>query len=90
MKAKQSSRNRRAQIRRALAEDVEPMSEAAVVASGDVWRLGDHVLACADSQDAEFLGRLMGEHKAAVVFTDPPYNVKIRGNVSGLGEDSSS
>lgn len=67
----------------ALAEDVEPMGEAAVVARGDVWRLGDHVLACADSQDAEFLCRLMGERKAAVVFTDPPYNVKIRGHVSG-------
>jgi DNA modification methylase len=28
---------------------------------------------------------LMGQEHAAIVFTDPPYNVEIDGNVSGLG-----
>jgi DNA modification methylase len=28
---------------------------------------------------------LMLDQKAAMVFTDPPYNVRIEGNVSGLG-----
>ena len=28
---------------------------------------------------------LMGEERAAMVFTDPPYNVPIHGHVSGLG-----
>jgi DNA modification methylase len=73
-------------VEEALAEDLEPASEAKVVARGDVWLLRDHVIACGDSQDAELLRRLMGERKAAVVFTDPPYNVKIRGFVSGLGK----
>jgi len=27
----------------------------------------------------------MDDEKAEFVFTDPPYNVKIDGNVSGLG-----
>lgn len=30
-------------------------------------------------------GELMGEGRAAMVFTDPPYNVPIDGNVGGLG-----
>jgi DNA modification methylase len=73
-------------VEEVLAEDVEPMGEAKVVARGDVWRLGDHVIACGESQDAELLRRLMGERNAAVVFTDPPYNLKIRGHVSGKGK----
>ena len=28
----------------------------------------------------------MDSEKAEMVFTDPPYNVKIPGNVSGLGK----
>jgi hypothetical protein len=28
----------------------------------------------------------MGEDRAGVVFTDPPYNVPIEGHVSGLGK----
>jgi DNA modification methylase len=73
-------------VEEVLAEDVEPMSEAKVVARGDVWRLGNHVIACGDSQDTELMCRLMGERRAAVVFADPPYNVKIKGFVSGLGK----
>jgi ParB-like chromosome segregation protein Spo0J len=73
-------------VEEVLVEDVEPMGEAKVVARGDVWRLGSHVIACGDSQDPELLCRLMGERRAAVVFADPPYNVKIGGHVSGLGK----
>jgi DNA modification methylase len=73
-------------VEEVLAEEVEPVGEAKVVARGDVWRLGNHVIACGDSQDAELMCRLMGERRAVVVFTDPPYNVKIGGFVSGLGK----
>jgi len=52
---------------------------------GDVWTLGKHILACGDSTDAATYKMLMDEDKAEFVFTDPPYNVKIDGNVSGLG-----
>jgi DNA modification methylase len=73
-------------VEEVLAEDVEPAGEAQVVAKGDVWCLGNHVIACGDSQEAELMCRLMGERRAAVVFADPPYNVKIGGHVSGLGK----
>jgi DNA modification methylase len=52
---------------------------------GDVWMLGKHILVCGDATDAATYKLLMGDEKAEFVFTDPPYNVKIGGNVSGLG-----
>jgi DNA modification methylase len=44
-----------------------------------------HILVCGDSTDAATYKLLMDDDKAEFVFTDPPYNVKIDGNVSGLG-----
>jgi DNA modification methylase len=52
---------------------------------GDLWMLGKHRLVCGDSTDAATYKLLMDDDKAEFVFTDPPYNVKIDGNVSGLG-----
>ncbi len=42
---------------------------------GDVWHMGEHVLMCGDSTDAEDLKKLLGGVKADMVFTDPPYNM---------------
>jgi hypothetical protein len=52
---------------------------------GDVWTLGKHILVCGDSTDAATYKLLMDDDKAEFVFTDPRYNVKIDGNVSGFG-----
>ncbi|MBK3664776.1 site-specific DNA-methyltransferase [Bradyrhizobium diazoefficiens] len=52
---------------------------------GDLWQLGKHLLACGDSTNAESYQLLLGDEQAAFVFTDPPYNVRIDGHVSGLG-----
>jgi DNA modification methylase len=60
-------------------------SGPAVSRLGDVWMLGKHILVCGDSTDAATYKLLMDDDKAEFVFTDPPYNVKIDGNVSGLG-----
>ena len=73
-------------VEEAEKEDVEPAGEAMAVVKGEIWRLGRHLIACDDSQNAELFSRLMGASRAAVVFTDPPYNVKIGGFVSGLGK----
>ncbi len=53
---------------------------------GDLWRLGDHRLLCADALMGESYARLMGQERAQMIFTDPPWNIAIEGNVSGLGE----
>lgn len=52
---------------------------------GDLWHLGDHRLICGDALDPETCRRLLGDEKAQMVFTDPPYNVPIDGHVCGLG-----
>ena len=53
---------------------------------GDLWRLGSHRLVCGDALDPAVVSALMDGEKAEMVFTDPPYNVEIEGNVSGLGK----
>jgi DNA modification methylase len=68
-------------------EDVEPKGNAVVI-EGDVWRLGAHLVACGNSQDPALLEQLLAARQATIVFTDPPYNVKIDGFVSGLGKTS--
>lgn len=52
---------------------------------GDMWRLGKHVLFCGDATDLSVYRNLLDRERADFIFTDPPYNVRIGGNVSGLG-----
>lgn len=47
---------------------------------GDLWRLGDHLLLCGDSTMIDDVAKLMGQDKAALVVTDPPYNVDYANN----------
>ncbi len=59
--------------------------ETPVTCRGDVWLLGDHRVMCGDARSDTDLVRLMGGEKAAVVFVDPPYNVRVQGHVGGRG-----
>ncbi len=52
---------------------------------GDLWALGRHRILCGNALDRAVFAELMGEDRAAMVFTDPPYNVPIDGHASGLG-----
>lgn len=61
-------------------------SVPAVSRPGDRWRIGDHLLLCGDALNKDSYVALLGTRKAQMVFTDPPYNVAIAGNVSGLGK----
>ena len=60
-------------------------SGPAVTQRGDLWLLGDHALLCADAREPVAYESLLEGAKAQFVFTDPPYNVAIDGNVCGLG-----
>jgi DNA modification methylase len=53
---------------------------------GDVWQLGSHRLHCGDATSEVSFDTLMKEELAQVVFIDPPYNVRIKGHVSGNGK----
>ena len=49
---------------------------------GDLWILGNHRLLCGDSTKVDDVERLMAGAKAAMVFTDPPYNISFSGTMS--------
>ncbi|ESX51841.1 hypothetical protein X760_31300 [Mesorhizobium sp. LSHC422A00] len=71
--------------------DARMMSAIAVSQLADIWLLGDpngHRLACGDFRDQSLLDGLIQGQRAAICFTDPPYNVPIQGHVSGLGQTS--
>jgi DNA modification methylase len=54
---------------------------------GDYWQIGTHFLLCGDALRPHSYERLLRGKRAQMVFTDPPYNVRIAGNVSGLGKN---
>src|SRR6202171_2915729 len=64
---------------------VEFAAGPAVARPGDIWRIGNHRLICGDSTKLETYQQLLGDARAQMVFTDPPYNVPISGHVGGLG-----
>lgn len=77
-----------------LGEDVDENAEAIpaidrerspISQLGDVWKLGEHRVICGDATDINAYGLLLGNDRADMCISDPPYNVKINGHVSGLG-----
>lgn len=59
--------------------------ESTVTHLGDMWQVRGHRILCGDATESDSYSLLMGNRKAQMVFTDPPYNVPIQGHVSGLG-----
>lgn len=57
----------------------------AVTRPGDIWQIGPHRLICGDALAAETWASLLEGEKAQMVFSDPPFNVRIEGNVCGKG-----
>jgi DNA modification methylase len=68
------------------ADAVPEVTGPAITRPGDIWQIGPHRLICADATSPETYARLLNGEKAQLIFTDPPYNVKIDGHVSGLGK----
>lgn len=62
------------------------LARTAVSVIGDLWRLGRHRLLCGTSLGSLEWKHLMAGELASIGFTDPPYNVKVHGHVSGLGK----
>lgn len=54
---------------------------------GDVWLLGKHRVMCGDSTSAIDLALLMDTEQADLVWTDPPYNVAIKGKAGTIIND---
>ena len=67
-------------------EFLEPVSGATPISEpGDLWLLGKHRVLCGNSLHDETYRTLMGNRRATVVFTDPPYNVRVDGHATGNG-----
>lgn len=67
------------------ADEFTPTTGPAVSQLGDLWLLNNHRLLCGSALEATAYDTLLGNDKATAIFTDPPYNVKIDGHVSGNG-----
>lgn len=63
----------------------EDLDRSPVTEPGDLWLLGTHRVLCGDALESSSYRLLMQGGLAQVVFTDPPYNVKIDGHASGNG-----
>lgn len=51
-----------------------------------VWLLGKHRLCCGDARDLANIHALLDGALADMVFTDPPYNVRVNGPVMARGQ----
>lgn len=68
-------------VEEALEKIIEPETNY-----GDVWKLGRHLLICGDATNLDDIQKLMGEDKADLVITDPPYNVAVTSESKELSE----
>lgn len=59
------------------------LEKASFVEKGDVWTVGRHRLMCGDATSSEDVSTLMGNKKANLILTDPPYGVSFKSS-SGL------
>ena len=71
--------------------DAEPQVDRAAelqekwqVRTGDLWRIGEHRLACGDCREPETWGRLLAGAKANGVFTSPPYAEQRKEQYGGV------
>jgi len=55
------------------ADDIPEAPADPVSRAGDVWALGPHRLICGDAADPAVVGALMGEERANLLVTSPPY-----------------
>jgi DNA modification methylase len=52
---------------------------------GDLWKLNKHRLFCGNALQESSFTKLMSTRRADLVFSDPPFNLKIDGHVGGKG-----
>lgn len=57
--------------------DPDEAPDEPISLTGDLWVLGNHRLMCGDSANYDDVAKLMGDERANLFLTDPPYNVAI-------------
>ena len=61
-----------------LDDEVHVLNGPPVCQPGDLWQLSDHRLYCGDALEAAAYGVVMGQDRARIMLSDPPYNVRAR------------
>ncbi|KKU82238.1 MAG: hypothetical protein UY07_C0001G0024 [Parcubacteria group bacterium GW2011_GWA1_47_8] len=51
---------------------------------GEAFRLGNHLLLCADSRNKDMVAKLVGKRKIKAVVIDPPYGVAVTESKEGF------
>ena len=64
----------------------QPEPTTPVSQPGDLWCLNRHKVAAGDCRNPDTIDQLKDGKLASMVLSDPPYNLKIDGVVSGLGK----
>jgi len=54
------------------------LEKASFVEPGDLWMVGKHRLLCGDATNKDDVNRLMGDKRANLIVTDPPYGVSFK------------
>jgi DNA modification methylase len=49
-----------------------------------IWKLGDHYLACGDARNSELVKRFIGDAKINAIISDPPFGVSVVENKMGI------
>lgn len=60
-------------------DEIPELPANPVTKLGDIWQLGKHRLMCGDSTQIHLVEELIGDSKADMIFTDPPYGVDYEG-----------
>lgn len=58
--------------------DEVPAPRDPIARPGDIFQLGEHRLAVGHAEDAALVDKLMGDERADVLWTDPPYGVEYQ------------
>lgn len=45
------------------------------IKTGEIYKLGEHIIACGNSLDKDFVNKVIGKIKVKCILTDPPYGV---------------
>lgn len=68
-------------------EDEAPAIRSTEIKLGQKYKLGNHTLVCGDATNKEHIDFLITDNVIDLVFTDPPYGIKEKGNrLSRKGE----
>lgn len=69
------------------AEEVPEPEDEVVTQPGDIWVAGNHRVICGDATVEETYTLLFGcLLLATMIITDPPYNVRVNGHITGRGK----